>query len=308
MDNLKMLWHNHQLVPNSFRKQVKLGGCKNLINIFPPNMLRRLQNLEQLDIWNCNSVEEVFEIRGANVNEICDTVSTQLRFLWLFNLPKLKHVWSLDLEAILTFQNLHTVEVFQCKILKSLFPVSVAKSLEQIESLTIHDCGLEEIVALEEGVETTIKFVFPRITSLVLESLPELKYFYPGKHTLVWPSLKRLRIKNCDKVKIIASNELSFQERDELGHHVQIQGPLFPIEKTYDRLKARFSCKLEVLGLYSKDRSTAFPWVFVQGLYNLKELDFVNFFLEKICPCGIGDNEGQYAEMFERLTTLHLSC
>ena len=236
MDNLKMLWHNHQLVPDSFCKLKKLlvGGCKNLINIFLPNMLRRLQNLEELEIRNCNSVEEVFEIRGVNVDEICDTVSTQLRVLRLCNLPKLKHVWSLDLQAILTFQNLRTVEVSNCKILKSLFPVSVAKSLEQLESLTIHDCGLEEIVSLEEGVETTIKFAFPRITSLYVASLPKLKYFYPGKHTLVWPLLKRLMIMNYDKVKIIASNELSFQERDELaGHHVQIQQPLFPIEKVW---------------------------------------------------------------------------
>ena len=79
------------------------------------------------------------------------------------------------------------------------------------------------------------------------------------------------------------------------------------INQTYDRLKTQFSCKLKVLGLYNKDRSTAFPWVFVQGLYNLKELDISNFFLEEICPCGIVDNKGKYAEMFERLTTLHLS-
>ena len=78
-------------------------------------MLRRLQNLEELKIGNCNSIEEVFEIRGVNVDEICDTVSTQLRVLWLFNLPKLKHVWSLDLQAILTFQNLRTVEVLIVK-------------------------------------------------------------------------------------------------------------------------------------------------------------------------------------------------
>ena len=121
MDNLEMLRHNHQLAPDSFYKlkSLNVSGCKNLINIFPPNMLRRLQNLEELEIWNCNSVEEVFEIRGVNVDEICDTVSTQLRVLWLYNLSKLKHVWSLDFQAILTFQNLHTVEVFNCKILKS---------------------------------------------------------------------------------------------------------------------------------------------------------------------------------------------
>ena len=72
------------------------------------------------------------------------------------------------------------------------------------------------------------------------------------------------------------------------------------INQTQDQLKAQFSCNLKVLGLYGKDRSTAFPWVFVQGLYNLKELDIFNFFLEEICPCGIVDNEGQYVEMFER--------
>ena len=232
-DNLKLLWHNHQLVPDSFCKLKKLHVriCKNLINIFPPNMLRRLQNLEELEIRDCNLVEEVFDIRGASVDEICDMVSTQLRVLRLLNLPKLKHVWSLDPQAIVTFQNLHEVVVSNCKSLKSLFSISVAKSHEQLESLTIGNCGLEEIVAMEEGVETTIKF--PRITSLRLELLPKLKCFYPRKHTLEWPLLRSLRIYNCDKVKIIAPNELSFQERDELGHHVLVQQPLFPIEKVW---------------------------------------------------------------------------
>ena len=91
-------------------------------------------------------------------------VSNKLRVLTLFNLPKLKHVWSLDLQAILTFQNLHTIKVSNCKSLKSLFPVSVAKSLEQLQWLEIFDCGLEEIVAMEEGLETVTKFVFPRLS------------------------------------------------------------------------------------------------------------------------------------------------
>ena len=202
------------------------------MNIFPPDMLGRLQNLEELHIMDCNSVEEVFEVTGENVDEICGKGSTQLRNLTLINLPKLMHVWTSDLEAILTFQNLRQVEVFKCKTLKSLFPVSVAKSLEQLESLRINDCELmEEIVALEEGLETTTKFVFPQVTSLTLESLPELKYFYPGKHTLEWPSLKILNIYKCNKLRIAASNELSFPNTDGLGHHVPVQQPLFLIEK-----------------------------------------------------------------------------
>ena len=228
-----MLWHN-QLVPDSFCKlnQLSVDQCENLMIIFPPNMLRRLQNLKTLQISDCNLVEEIFVVRGANVDEICDKGSTQLRYLTLLNLPKLNNVWTLDLEAILTFQNLRQVQVFKCKTLKSLFPVSVAKSLEQLKSLRINNCELmEEIVALEEGLETTTKFVFPQVTSLTLESLPELKYFYPGKHTSVWPSLKILTISKCDKVRIVASNELSFPNADGLGDQLSVLQPLFLIEK-----------------------------------------------------------------------------
>ena len=230
-----MLWHN-QLVPNSFckLKQLEVYQCENLMNIFPPYMLRRLQNLEDLQIRNCNLVEEVFEVRWANFDEIYEKGSTQLKNLNLFSLPKLKHVWTSDLEAILTFQNLRQVQVSECETLKSLFPTSVAKSLEQLESLLIHDCGLmEEIVALEEGLETTTKFVFPRITFLSLKSLPELKCFYPGKHTSRWPSLEELTICKCNKVRIVASNELSFPNTDGSGHCVPVRQPLFCVEKVW---------------------------------------------------------------------------
>ena len=90
-----MMWHN-QLVRDSFCKLEELAvhNCENLMSIFPPNMLRRLQNLE--GIRNCNSVEEV---------------STQLKYLYLFDLPKLKHVWSSDPQTMLTFQNLRGVQV-----------------------------------------------------------------------------------------------------------------------------------------------------------------------------------------------------
>ena len=146
----------------------------------------------------------------------------------------LKHVWTSDPEAILPFQNLRKVEVSQCKTLKSLFPISVAKSLEQLESLHINDCGLmEEIVAFEEGLETTTEFMFPRITSVSLEFLPKLKCFYPRKHTSKWPSLKELTICKCNEVRIVASNELSFPNTDGLGHCVPVRQPLFCVEKVW---------------------------------------------------------------------------
>ena len=86
---------------------------------------------------------------------------------------------------------------------------------------------------MEEGLEIVTKFVFPQLYILDLDSLPKLKCFYSGKYTSEWPSLQSLYISKCDKVKHFASNELSFSDTNELGHHVQVQQPLFLFEKVW---------------------------------------------------------------------------
>ena len=40
---------------------------------------------------------------------------------------------------------------------------------------------MEEIVAKEEGIETTTLFVFPQLTTLTLRNFPELKEFLSRK-------------------------------------------------------------------------------------------------------------------------------
>ena len=79
------------------------------------------------------------------------------------------------------------------------------------------------------------------------------------------------------------------------------------MNQTYGRLLTESFCKLKVLKLYRKnDRSTAFPWLIVQRLYNLKELYVCDFFDEEICACGPVDMERQYSGLLERLMELHL--
>ena len=75
-----IIWQN-QLVPHSFYKLKKLNvhDCRNLKKVFPDNMLRMIQNLEELEILNCASVEEIFEINGVNVEETIDTAASMSR-------------------------------------------------------------------------------------------------------------------------------------------------------------------------------------------------------------------------------------
>ncbi|KAI9394025.1 hypothetical protein POPTR_005G042900v4 [Populus trichocarpa] len=234
MDNLKVIWHN-ELHPDSFcrLKILHVGHGKNLLNIFPSSMLGRFHNLENLVINDCDSVEEIFDLQALiNVEQRLAVTASQLRVVRLTNLPHLKHVWNRDPQGIVSFHNLCTVHVQGCLGLRSLFPASIAQNLLQLELLRIDTCGVEEIVAKDEGLEEGPEFVFPKVTFLQLRELPELKRFYPGIHTSEWPRLKTLRVYDCEKIEIFPS-EIKCSHEPCREDHMDIQGqqPLLSFRK-----------------------------------------------------------------------------
>lgn len=234
MDNLKVIWHN-ELHPDSFcrLKILHVGLGKNLLNIFPSSMLGRFHNLENLVINDCDSVEEIFDLQALiNVEQRLADTATQLRVVRLTNLPHLKHVWNRDPQGIVSFHNLCTLHVQGCLGLRSLFPASIAQNLLQLELLRIDTCGVEEIVAKDEGLEEGPEFVFPKVTFLQLRELPELKRFYPGIHTSEWPRLKTLRVYDCGKIEIFPS-EMKCSHEPCRDDHMDIEGqqPLLSFRK-----------------------------------------------------------------------------
>jgi len=178
------------------------------MNVFQSNMLARFQSLVELSISNCGSLEEVFELQGPNVEGTHAVTVIQLENLVLDCLPKMKHVWNKDPQESFSFQNLKHVSAWACESLKSLFPASVARCLMRLEELHIVVCGVEEIVAGEEGAEAITRFVFPQVNDIRLIGVPRLKCFYPGRHSTEWPMLKEMCVNGC-QVDIFASELLS---------------------------------------------------------------------------------------------------
>ncbi|XP_021826661.1 disease resistance protein At4g27190-like isoform X1 [Prunus avium] len=127
---LMTIWHN-QLAQDSFcrLKEVNVYRCHNLINIFARSMIGRLNALYTLQIWQCQSLQVVFELGG--VFEAYDTSTTQLK---TFECP-----------------NLDFVEIDACERLINIFSASVAKGLEQLTKLSVENCGLMEINGKEKG-------------------------------------------------------------------------------------------------------------------------------------------------------------
>lgn len=232
MDYLNMLWHN-QLHSDSFCKikALTVEHCKELLKIFPSMLLRRLQNLEDLIIGNCDSLEEVFDLQ--EIIKLKETVTIQLRTLNIRNLPNLKHVWNKDPMGLVLFDNLSSVVVLDCPNLKAIFPATIAKNLLQLETLDVESCGgVEEIVAQDQGTEASIEFLFPCLKFLILRELNELKCFYSGIHTLESPLLKHLTVYHCEKLNIFCPESENLLETDtESQAMIQDPQPLFSFRK-----------------------------------------------------------------------------
>ncbi|KAK8514666.1 hypothetical protein V6N12_057563 [Hibiscus sabdariffa] len=226
--NVKRIWYN-QLHADSFSnlKELKVEYCNALLNIFPCFLPKVFQVFEILTITDCASLEEVFQLQGQGLDiEGTNVVSNQLREVNLIRLPKLKHVWNMDFSGNLSFENLRGVYIKECWSLKTLFPFSVAKKLQQLDRLTVNKCGVEKIVSKNvEGVEQEICFEFNRLSYLGLRNLPYLKCFYPGTHKSIWPALKQLRAYRCHKIKIFGHVEFQFPK------------PLFIVEQVIPQLE-----------------------------------------------------------------------
>lgn len=314
--NVKRLWYD-RLHRDSFRnlKELKVDNCVELLNIFSSSLLGVFQRLERLTVTCCGSLEQVFQHfqvqEGFDVNETC-AVDIQIRQVRLNGLPKLKEVWSMDPQGKYSFHNLRDVDVCGCESLKSVFPFSIAKGLMHLDSLKVDSCKvMVEIVSknINEESPQEICFEFRQLSFLILWGLPNLKWFYPGVHTIMWPELKKLITCDCNKIQMFG-NEKS-----------ETQQPLFLLQKDIPRLEevffnsddiamlcdaqfpSDFFAHIKALGICSYfEESSVFPFSFIQKYYNMQMLEYIQFvgcYFEELSPCE-DDADGE-KHMFWKL-------
>ncbi|XP_039163999.1 uncharacterized protein LOC104431149 isoform X3 [Eucalyptus grandis] len=288
MNNVEKIWTD-EFASNAFSKLkiLMVEYCEKLSSIFSSDtILTRFQNLEELTMTDCGSLEVVFHIQELNMSGAHSTSTSQLRELYLERLPKLKHVWS-------------------------GLPSSVAKSITKLERLVVQSCGVEDIIASEdEGVRMSASdFFFPRLTTLTLDELPELRSFYKNSYTPTWPHLKELLVRHCGKMK-------SFSFASEIqscnGSTTNENQPSLSLEKVFPHLKRLtltredvammqhdiFGDLKELTLAYYRDENVSFPSnFFLQRFPNLEYLtvehsSFEEIFSEDafahegVTPCG----------------------
>ena len=180
MGNVRTMWHNQYPVGSSCKlKKLQLWGCENLQTAFPSSFLEGLQSLQILEISSCPSLKEIFEMDSTIVPPLIEL-----------------YLHSQNPQGYVGFQNLNSLKVSDCTSLKYLFLTSMVKSLVQLEVLEISNCQVEEIVANDQnGLQEAVPLIllFPRLTSLKISYLCNLKRFYQDMYTLGCPLLQNWR-------------------------------------------------------------------------------------------------------------------
>jgi disease resistance protein RPS2 len=175
-------------------------GCTSMKKLFPLALLPNLVNLEKIKVRGCEKMEEI--IGGRRSDE--ESSSTEfklpkLRSLALFNLPELKNICS----AKLTCDSLQKIEVWNCNSMEILVPSSWI-SLVNLEKITVRGCEkMEEIIGGRRSDEesSSTEFKLPKLRSLALFNLPELKSICSAK--LTCDSLQQIEVWNCNSMEIL---------------------------------------------------------------------------------------------------------
>ncbi|KAK8508761.1 hypothetical protein V6N13_090734 [Hibiscus sabdariffa] len=201
------------------------------------NIPIELPSLRGLKTWNC-PVLRTLNCNSTNIDRmITGTISLDqpqhlfnakvnlpvLEKLDIQNMDNLERLWHSQL-AEHSFSKLTSIVLRDCPKLLTIFPLNMLTRLQRLNHLSIWDCkSLEEIIfesQPQEGsssramqsfslqlIQSGVAFEFPRLASLTLDALPNLRSIHRKMLTINWPSLKEMEVKGCDKVEILFSSQ-----------------------------------------------------------------------------------------------------
>ncbi|XP_027907853.1 uncharacterized protein LOC114167100 isoform X3 [Vigna unguiculata] len=230
----------NQLTTDSFGKLkiIKLNMCGQLKNVFFSSTIKLLSALEAVEVSECDTLKEIVTSEAENREQI---IFPELRSVTLQSLSeligfygalpgeqesnklfdekvvisklermklssiKIQKIWSDQYWT--SFQNLIKLDVTDCWNLKNLLSFTMSKSLMNLQSLLVSECGMME--SIFEFIETEVSMfeieperIFPKLKNINLGSMKRLKEIWHPKFPLhSFGKLDELIIEGCNKLK-----------------------------------------------------------------------------------------------------------
>ncbi|KAL2317351.1 hypothetical protein Fmac_031227 [Flemingia macrophylla] len=140
-------------------QKICVKGCPKLKTIFSPTIVKSLPGLIDIQISDCDELEQVFDIGDAQDHNTLQTPSQQV-----------------------CFPNIDLVQVEKCNKLKCLFYNFVTGHFPWLRTLEIKECSqLEKIFAFDDQEETSKQSKqLSHLTTIRLTSLPNFNEIHHG--------------------------------------------------------------------------------------------------------------------------------
>ncbi|KAL4586180.1 hypothetical protein LXL04_010812 [Taraxacum kok-saghyz] len=215
-----------------YSKTIYIYSCPSLSRVFPSYVVGQLNKLEELTIWNCESMVELFEIEG--VNNVGDDTCTTI------TIPNSANMIQLP--------NLTILKIVNCEVLEYVFTSSILASLKHLKELTVGICKALQVIVKEDG-STSNSIAFPRLKSLELRDLPNLKGFFLGMNEFRWPLLEKVEMYGCPEMVIFTSGHSMAPQltniRTGLGKHSLECGLNFHFTNAMHQVCCYFTCIIQ---------------------------------------------------------------
>ncbi|KAF6169741.1 hypothetical protein GIB67_004133 [Kingdonia uniflora] len=210
-------------------KTLNISQCPGLKCIFPIRIFQGLLQLEELEVSNCNEMEELFEFEECQEEE--------------------------DGSIAIRLPRLRILDVRNCPSLRSryLFPsVAFAQRFQQLEKLTVYRCkSFIKLIAKEAEemeIKSSIKFIalppqppiFSNLKKLQILKCNGLKYLFQIQILQGLLQLEELQVSDCDEMEELFEFEECQEEEDG---SIAIRLPRLRILKLWElpRLTSFFS-------------------------------------------------------------------
>ncbi|KAI9403447.1 hypothetical protein POPTR_001G422800v4 [Populus trichocarpa] len=198
-----------QLQQNGFLQRlefVRVDDCGDVRPPFPAKLLRALKNLKSVEIEDCKSLEEVFELGEPDEGSSEEKeLLSSLTMLDLQRLPEVKCIWKGPTRYV-SLQSLNILKLRSLDKLTFIFTPSLARSLPKLAGLYINNCAeLQHIIREEAGEREIIQESpgFPELKTIIIEECGKLEYVFPVSVSPSLLNLEEMRIFKAHNLKQI---------------------------------------------------------------------------------------------------------
>ncbi|KAJ6314015.1 hypothetical protein OIU78_017633 [Salix suchowensis] len=206
----QMTSHGHGSQKDFFQslEDVEVKRCRDIHTLFPAKWRQALNNLTSVEIENCESLEEVFELGeaedGINEEQELRQLSSLTR-LELTLLPELKCIWKGPTRHV-SLRSLIHLELRSLDKLTFIFTPHLAQSLVHLETLRINYCrGLKHLISEKDDESEIIpeSLGFPKLKTLSISDCDQLEYVFPVSVSPSLWNLEEMKILCCANLKQI---------------------------------------------------------------------------------------------------------